>query len=195
MKNEKQTYKYCKERSIISNQIDEYQLTQEEYYKIYSFYVTYSMCGSQSGKKRSFTDYGWESGRIKSTILGEALCSILDLYNKASFVFTDQDDLANQFDALDLTDGELKSVVHERAVVGKTPGENYFMKLFYRIRDGFAHGCFLLRFASTGEKMVIIQDRSQHNVTARMVLKLSTLLQFVEVIDVNSIICTPNKSN
>lgn len=184
----KQTYRYSKGASILGNFHDEYQLTQEEYYKIYSFYVTYSMCGSQSAKKRSFTFYGWECENVKSTALGEALTSVLNLNRCPSFVFTNRDDLAAQFAALDLADGELENVDSERAVIGKTSENNNFLRLFYRVRDGFAHGKYLLRFSSTGEKMVIIQDDDRHNVTARIVLKLSTLLEFIEVIDINSTI-------
>lgn len=188
MNTEKQTYRYSKGSSILGNLHDEYQLSQEEYYKIYSFYVTYSMCGSQSAKKRNFTSYGWDSESIKATSLGEALLTVLNLNRNPVFVFTDRDDLAAQFGALSLTDGELENVDYERAVIGKTSENNNYLRLFYRIRDGFAHGKYLLRFSSFGERMVIIQDDDRHNVTARIVLKLSTLLKFIEVIDLNSII-------
>ena len=146
------------------------------------------MCGSQSAKKRNFAFYGWDSESIKATALGEALFTVLSLNRNPAFVFTDRDDLAVQFAALDLTDGELENVDCERAVIGKTSESNNYMRLFYRIRDGFAHGKYLLRFSSTRERMVIIQDDDRYNVTARIVLKLSTLLKFIEVIDTNSVI-------
>lgn len=184
----KQTYQYIKDRSILGLCQDEYQLSQEEYYKIYSFYVTYSMCGTQSAKKRSFTSYGWDSDSVKSTSIGEALLAVLNLNRNPAFVYIDRDDLAAQFGALNLTDGELENVDYERAVIGKTSENNNYLRLFYRIRDGFAHGKYLLRFSSSGERMVIIQDDDRYNVTARIVLKLSTLLKFIEVIDKNSII-------
>lgn len=188
MNTEKQTYRYSKGSSILGNLHDEYQLSKEEYYKVYSFYVTYSMCGTQSAKKRSFTSYGWDGENVKSTTLGKALLAVLNLNRNPSFVFTDRDDLAAQFNALYLTDGDLENVDNERAVIGKTSESNNYLRLFYRIRDGFAHGKYLLRFSSSGEKMVIIQDDDRYNVTARIVLKLSTLLKFIEVIDTNSVI-------
>lgn len=73
----KQTYRFSKGASILGNLHDEYQLSQEEYYKVYSFYVTYSMCGTQSAKKRSFISYGWDSESIKSTILGKRFSPFL----------------------------------------------------------------------------------------------------------------------
>ena len=65
---------------------------------------------------------------------------------------------------------------------------NSLLTSFHRVRDGFAHGKFLPRNASTGEKMVIIQDNDSNNVTARIVIKLYTLLSFVDVIDINNCI-------
>ena len=46
-----QTYKYIIDDSIVGTGDDEYTLSQEEYALIYSFYVTYSMCSTQSLKK------------------------------------------------------------------------------------------------------------------------------------------------
>lgn len=182
---ERQTYRYLKDSSILGELLDEYQLTPEEVYQIYSFYVTYSMCGSQSAKKRNFVSYGWDSESIRSTTLGKAISSVLNLNRNASFVFTDRNDLSEQFAAHDLSDGKIENVDYERAVVGKTAEANNYLKLFYRIRDGFAHGKFNLRLSSSGEKMVVIQDDDRYNVTARMVLKLTTILGFIEAIDLN----------
>ena len=184
----KQTYQYIVAKSILGSNPDEYSLTEHEYYQMYSFYVTYSMCGTQSAKKRSFVDYGWASESIKNTILGTTLTRVLNLNRNPEFIFTEKDDLSLQFASHNLLDGYLSNVDYERAVIAKTDAQNNYLKLFYRIRDGFAHGKFKLRYSKSGEKMVIIQDDNQHNMTARIVIKLNTLLKFVNSIDVNRII-------
>ncbi len=70
----KQTYKYINKNSIVVQNKDEYSLTKDEYYKIHSFFVTYSMCGNQSLKKRSFKDYGWGDNNLsKNTELQRKL--------------------------------------------------------------------------------------------------------------------------
>lgn len=188
MAKKKQTYKYIIADSILGNLHDEYSLSEQEYYRIYSFYVTYSMCGKQSAKKRTFTDYGWPSESVKNTALGNALTTELCLNRKSNFIFTNEDDLATQFINNDLQDGLLADVDTERAVIGKTSESNKHLKLFYRIRNGFAHGKFNLRLASNNEKMITIQDDDGNNVTARIVLKLSTLLAFIDAVDINRII-------
>jgi hypothetical protein len=96
--------------------------------------------------------------------------------------------LKEQFFKHDLKDGELINVEYERAVLAHTRGENKYLKLFYRIRDGFAHGRFKLRLSSRREKMIVIQDNDNNNVTARIVIKLETLMQFISAVDQNHII-------
>ncbi len=59
---------------------------------------------------------------------------------------------------------------------------------FYRIRDGLAHGKFKLRYSETNKKVIVIQDDDGYNVTARIIIKLDTLLSFVSVIDMNRLI-------
>ena len=76
-------------------------------------------------------------------------------------------------------------------MIGKTTQEgNKYTKLFYRIRNGFAHGRFALKYDSNHIKMVVIQDWDTKNVTGRIVLKLQTLLDFIETVDRNNIILT-----
>ncbi|MDD3068262.1 MAG: hypothetical protein PHF05_09760 [Candidatus Izemoplasmatales bacterium] len=187
MKKTAQTYQYKVADSILGKTQDEYAFSENEYYRIYSFFVTYSMCGTQSAKKRTFSDYGWSVENVKNTTLGVALENVLNLNRNPDFVFTDKDELAIQFNSKDLPDGALMDVDKERAVISKTSEKNKYLKLFYRIRNGFAHGKFILRLSSQNEKMVIIQDDNGHNVTARIVIKLKTLLNYVNTVDINGL--------
>lgn len=184
----KQGYKYKKADSILGLMLDEYSLTESEFYQLYSFYVTYSMCGAQSMKKRTFVDYGWQDESIKDTMLGCALKNILNLNHNSNFIFTDKDKLGSQFISHDLPDGAVKNVDYERAVIVKNSEPNNYLQLFYRVRDGLAHGRFKLRYSSSNAKMVVLQDNDRYNVTARIVISLDTLLRFVQTIDLQKII-------
>ncbi len=194
-KTDRQTYKYKKDKSILEGLRDEYELTENEYYKLYSFFVTYSLCENQSRKRKTFTDYGWSNNQLKSTskdgvVLENILKGIIDL-TKSNFVFTDENDLKKQFDSLNLQDAALTEYDNERMVISKTNAGNKYLKLFYRIRNGLAHGKFILKKSSAGEKMFVMQDDDTRNVTARIVVKLSTLLKFVDEIDKSGVL---NKS-
>ena len=76
----------------------------------------------------------------------------------------------------------------ERCVIGKTNATNKYLKLFYRVRDGFAHGKFCLRLSKENIKMIVIQDDDGHNVTGRIVIRLSTLIAFITAVDINHLI-------
>ena len=184
----KQTYKYIKNNSIVHSQNDEYKLSKEEYFLIYSFYVTYSLCGNQSMKKRCFKDYGWPDDNIRSKELGRALASVLNFDGNKNFCFTEEDNLKEKFSELELFDGFLVNLEFERAVIAFTNGNNKYLKLFYRIRDGFAHGNYVLRYSKNQTKMIVIQDNDSNKVTARIVLKLDTILQLIRVIDRNNLL-------
>lgn len=184
----KETYKFKKAESIVHNSSDEYLLSKNEYYMIYSFFVTYSMCGTQSGKRRTLVDYGWSCESLKKSGAKLDLERILKLDNNKNFCFNENDDLSALFKKHDLPDGVLQNLDTERAVLTHTQGDNKYFKLFYRIRDGLAHGSFSLRYNTQQEKMVIIQDQTSSNVTARIVIKLDTLLQMIHAIDKSHLI-------
>lgn len=191
-----QTYPYRIAGSILYNQDDDYSLSVMEFYLIYSFFVTYSCCGTQSGKKRTFLEYGWANysrpnfGNTvpnKAIYLKDNLREIIDLDNRNHFIFTsDSDDVIICFRQIDLMDGQLSDICTERAVITRTSESNRYLKLFYRIRDGFAHGKFILKLNENNEKMVIIQDDDGHNVTGRIVIKLNTLIELIKIIDKNN---------
>lgn len=60
----KQTYKYKIADSILGASRDDYELSRDEHFKLYSFYVAYSMCPGQSDKSRDFLSYGRGCGRF-----------------------------------------------------------------------------------------------------------------------------------
>lgn len=193
----KQSYKYIVAKSILYKQEDDYKLSLPEFYLLYNFYVTYSCCGTQSMKKRTFEEYGWDNfartigNKVfdPSTYLKDALSTIIDLDDKTHFIFTDDgDDIKQCLSQVDLTDGVLMDFETERCVCMRNSGTNRFLNLFYRIRDGFAHGKFLLKYSAGYEKCVVFQDDDGHSVTARIVLKLDTLLKMVEIVDRNKLI-------
>lgn len=192
-----QPYRYLVSGSILYGQTDDYQLTEQEYFRLYNFFVTYSCCGKQSMKKRDFATYGWgdfsrtigNKTADPTTYLKDALTNIIDLDNQNHFLFTKSgDDLSQCFLKVDLPDGPLNDLITERCVCARNTESNRFLNLFYRIRDGFAHGKFLLKNGTNNIKMVVIQDDDGHSVTARIVIKLETLLRIVEMVDRNRLI-------
>ncbi len=125
---------------------------------------------------------------MKGSPLGEALVDVINLNRNENFIFTEKDDLRDRFETCDLLDGDITNLNIERGVIGKTSETCNHLKLFYRIRNALAHGKFKLRLNNANEKIVVIQDDNGHNVTARIVLKLSTILSLIDATDINGLI-------
>lgn len=191
----KSTYQYIQQNSILNSFYDEYELSEKEYVILYSFFVTYSMCKNQSGKGRDLVEYGWSENDINKSGLKKIWQSVLDLDRGAAFYFfgSGQKALSELFQAANLCDGKLTDIDTERCVIGKNSEPNKYFKLFRHIRNGLAHGNFRLIYNSHRQKMVIIQDDDSHNVTARIVLKLDTLLKLVRITDKNHLIVQRRK--
>ncbi len=114
------TYPYVIRNSILYGLTDEYSLSKEEYYLLYSFFVTHSMCGTQSAKKKSFVDYGWGSNKIEDTssgkavptALGNSLKAILEFKRQdSSFIFSGVFDLGSLFLNNQLCDGHYQNTI------------------------------------------------------------------------------------
>ena len=189
-----QKYQYIESDSIIYGLSDEYQLNHEEYYVLYSFFVTYSLGDKQSKKGRKLSDYGW-TGNYSRNGLKKALRNSIDIFNNSYYSFADDDNsgaddfFKNECKRLNL-DKNTNSIIDfstERAAISITSGTNNYLRLFYRIRDGFAHGQFVLK-TSDNNRMIIIQDQNRSNVTARMILNLDNLVEIIRIIDKNNIL-------
>lgn len=186
------SYKYIKAHSLLKGLSDEYQLTEEEYGLLYEFFVTYSLCNGQSAKRRKFADYGWEKSITKSGLKTE-LKKILELDKNPNFVFLDDKDktskkVALKFKSVGLEDGAKFDFDYEHGVVGRTKADNHYLMLFYRIRDGLAHGKYILKMSSMNERMFVVQDDGNSAVSARIIIKIDTLLCIIKTIDKNKIL-------
>jgi len=188
--------RYKERDSILYNIDDEYSLDKNEYYLLYNFFVTYSLCGNQSKKKRTFQEYGWHyfartlgNNDVDDSIyLKDKLSQAINLDNKSNFLFYKKsDNITSMYDSLNLSNGLLNDYFTERAACLITSNSNRYLHLFYRIRNGLAHGKFVLK-NENNTKMIIIQDDDQYNVTGRIVVKLDTLLKLIEIIDKNRLI-------
>lgn len=180
-KEKKTTYRYNREESIINGLEDQYELSEYEYNKLYKFFVTYSMCGNQSDKKRTLEDYGWER-TVKYLEITRILKERIG-FDIENFVFRDEGGLKDVCEGNNLIINKV-TLDSERGVIGKTDGQNKLLKLFHRIRNVFSHGRFVMRLSGE-DRYVIMEDRDPHNVTARIVIKLDTLIGIVDTIDIN----------
>jgi hypothetical protein len=181
----KQTYKYIAHNTVVGK--SNVELSNEDIFTLYKFFVLYSPCDGCSKQSKNFSIYGWTIGvnqhyDAPSLMLKQRLNEVFNVDDHSSFTLTHDNDLADAFKKMDLVDGFPEDLTWERAVIGKTEGSNVYYKLFRRIRNSLAHGNFSLHDVG-GVTFFVMQDNTNHNVTARMIFRKSTLLRWIEIIE------------
>ena len=117
--------------------------------------------------------------------LKSRLANILDLDDSFRFFFSTGQSIKREAQHYHLGGGMLSDIGEERGIFCETVGESCYHKLFYHLRNCFAHGCFKL-VSNNEDPVFIFEDRDRNknspNITARFVLKKSTLIAWASVI-------------
>lgn len=162
---------------------------------LWDFYVTHAISGG-TGFERTVVDYGWEKDDNKRNgypALESALIEKAGLADSTCFIRakTCKDTLS----AMDLANDQM-CVTHPRAVMlqkysisvdeneklqfaGGSGTENHVICLFRHIRNAFAHGNTY--FFENG--FVLLEDKDGSTITAEILVKQQTLLDWIKVID------------
>lgn len=186
-------YSAAKHPSILSEYPDCKLLDDVALWALYEFYVLHSPCEKASRQGRSFGWYGW-NGSVRDTGLGSELEAAFterkgQIYvprGPASIPRGDKIavDLLRMFRSAGFSDGPLLDVATERVAMRATAGSNSWLRLFRRVRNCLAHGRFEAVDPADGfGPSLIMEDRDANNITARMVLRLQTLLKWREIIE------------
>lgn len=160
-----------KKQSILENpkEADVFYLTKDEYLKLYLFFVTYSLDNKKSLMSKKYIDFGWKNNRFRQKGLKSSLKKILDLKDNAYFKFVEKNtDISNSYQDMKLTakkidyeneHGALKLINKKK---GNSSEYDNYMCLFDHIRNCLAHGRYILRINSNGEKMFILEDKNPY---------------------------------
>lgn len=160
---------------------------------LWDFYVPHAISGG-SGLARSVSDYGWKKDDNKKDgypALEKELIAKAGLSNNICFIrsTTCKDALS----AMDLSNDEI-CIEHPRAVLLQKysttvdendnikfsgGGENHIKCLFRHIRNSFAHGNTYL----FGNGTILLEDMDKSKVTAAILVKQKTLLDWIKVVD------------
>lgn len=182
----RQTYKYIIDNSILNDDRDEISLDFRTEYLLFKFFIVNTPCDDISRRGISFENYGWLGKINKKNGLQQSLKPIFDLDLKR-YIFTDINNLTEKFKENDLVDCKLKNIDLERCVIGKTLG-NKLQKFCRHIRNCFSHGKYIVVLNSINELTLVMQDDNRYNVTARIVIKVSTLVEMIKIIDIDNLI-------
>lgn len=170
MKNEIGCVKAEKPTWIKNNNIE---LLDSNFQKIINFYLLKTPAENLSARSKSVESYGWNNTYNLKKKIG--------LTSKQS-CFTFADTLNEMEDAL--TDSNLRKRFwenyNERACLYLQ--KNQLNSLFYHIRNSLAHGRFDIAKRKE-DNIYIMEDVNKKCISARMVIKESTLLNWIEIIE------------
>ena len=160
---------------------------------LWDFYVTHTISGG-SGLERSVNDYGWKKDDNKKDgypALEKELIAKAGLSNNICFIRSTT--CKDTMSAMNLSNDEI-CIEHPRAVLLQKysttvdenekisfsgGGENRVNCLFRHIRNSFAHGNTY--FFDNGN--VLLEDKDNSKITAAILIKQQTLLDWIRVID------------
>ncbi len=156
------------------------------------FYVLHTPCEKTSRQSRSFAYYGWK-GDVRRNGLGEALEGAITVPG-GEFLFPRNQpipkdgergiDLELLFNKAALTDGLAEDLTVERGAACNTYESNVWLRIFRHVRNCLAHGAFISVGLDDGKgDVLVMEDSSKGNYTARMILRLDTLVAWKDIIE------------
>lgn len=154
--------------------------------RIITFFLFHSPCCELSAMSRSLEKYHWDFPWKKPQYLQRKL---KEASTNDDLLFSAQTigDMKQALHKAELLDDIETNVYIERIAVYNNK-KNQFMSVFYHLRNAFAHG--RMKMAEIGMKddyTFIFEDitkkKEEYNVTARMILRKSTLLKWINLIE------------
>lgn len=191
-RNKSQIEKGCETASISPGWIkkkvpDSY--ADDDLKRIILFYVINTPCVALSSSGISLTEYGWPKDIWKKPALKQLLFDVAGLeYKKTFFSVNKADETKNACEQ-----AKMKKRFHndrsvEKIVVYRKSGYNDFMSVLYHIRNALAHGRLAMYEVENSKDIVFaLEDGVKRNntyyVRARMILKKSTLIKWIDILE------------
>ena len=162
------------------------EFIDEDFLSLIVFYVINTPCISLSSSGISLSSYGWDKDIWKKSDLKACLFEIASLErNKTFSVAKKTSEMKEACKKVQLLKGLQKNRDVERIAFYKCQ-QNEFLSILYHIRNAFAHGRFSLYLTTKQEVVFVLEDGVKKNgefqVRSRMVLKKSTLLKWMEIL-------------
>lgn len=162
------------------------RFNDKDLFRIVIFFVFHSPCAQLSAMRKTLLEYGWTAPWKKPYYLNKQLRQAASNY-ELLFSAKGYDEMDVALEKADLNATFPSDLSRERICIYDNQG-NQFLSVFYHIRNAFAH-CRLNMVDIDGECVFILEDvqpkknTDQLKVSARMILRKSTLLKWIELIE------------
>lgn len=158
----------------------------QDLFRIVIFFVFHSPCSNLSSMGKPLSEYGWNTPWRKPYYLNRQLKQAASSY-ELIYSAKDYNGMDDALEKANLKSNFPSELSHERICIYDKQG-NQFLSVFYHIRNAFAH-CRLNMVDVDGECVFILEDVQPKNdadklkVTARMILRKTTLLKWINLIE------------
>lgn len=160
------------------------KFNDDELFRIVTFFVFHSPCPMLSSMGKELAEYGWNTPWRKPYYLNRHLRQASTNYNLL-FSAASYDRMSDACEKANLLDN-FPSDLHTERISIYDIKHNQFMSVFYHLRNAFAH-CRMNIVDVDGECTFILEDvlkdKEKYKVTARMILRKSTLLRWIDIIE------------
>lgn len=156
----------------------------KQFIRIITFFMFHSPVDNLSARQISLGEYSWKTPWRKPYYLNKQLKQVTNNYQLlfSSATFKKMDEALTK---ADLISSFPSNIAKERICIYDCKN-NQFMSVFFHIRNAFAHGRFDFR-ALNDEEYYILEDVQKDKdclkVSARMILKKRTLLNWMDIIE------------
>lgn len=158
----------------------------KDLFKIVIFFLFHSPCENLSSMRKTLAEYGWTAPWKKPYYLNKQLRQVASNY-ELLFSAKGYNEIDAALEKADLKENFPCNFSHERICIYDNQG-NQFLSVFYHLRNAFAH--YRLNMVDIdGECVFILEDvqpkrnSNQLKVSARMILRKSTLLKWINLIE------------
>ena len=157
-----------------------------EFLRIFVFFVINTPCTESSSSGIDIKDYGWDKNLWRTNELKNLLFSVAGLIRDESFVVAKKTSEMKKA----CEKGKAKKNFHsdrskEKVVIYKSK-DNEFLSICNHIRNSLAHGRFSIYDSADGDVYVMedgIKRKGKFQVRSRMILKKSTLISWIDILE------------
>lgn len=168
------------------NEIAPHEFEDKDLFRIVVFFVFHSPCENVSARGISMQDYHWSNPWNEPYYLNQRL---IDASNNPKLLYSakNYEIMGDKLKEANLRENFPCDFSKERICFHNCK-KNNFLSVFYHLRNAFSHGR-LNMVNIDGECVFVIEDispkckKGKHLVSARMILKKSTLLKWIDIIE------------
>lgn len=157
--------------------------------RIVLFYVINTPCTDLSSSGISLSDYGWDKKVWQNNVLKDKLFSVASLERGNNFVVAKNTrEMKSSCEIAGMKKKFHQKRDVEKIVFYKPSRYNEFIAVLYHIRNAFAHGRLAIYAIQDSEDVMFaledgVKDKNGFQIRSRMLLKKSTLLKWIDILE------------